>query len=103
MTSVPSLRTTVTDLGPWLPVRRCSKAIAAWAICCAMVDLRLFITFSPAVATACLAEGEKKSRHDRIPKGIQSCRLTRQRAPRHGRVALHLVIRRLQIYFTARR
>jgi hypothetical protein len=27
-----SLRTTVTDLGTWLPVRRCSNAMAAWAI-----------------------------------------------------------------------
>ena len=43
---MPSLRTTVTDLGTWLPVRRCSKAIAAWAICCAMVDLDLFTEFS---------------------------------------------------------
>src|SRR5579871_1797515 len=43
MTSVPSLRTTVTDLGTWLPVRRCSNAIAASAICCAMVDLILSI------------------------------------------------------------
>src|ERR1700693_5236325 len=45
ITRVPSLRTTVTDLGTWLPVCRCSKAIAAWAICCAMVDLVLSIRF----------------------------------------------------------
>src|SRR4051812_14060001 len=37
ITSVPSLRTTVTDLGTWFPVRRRSKAIAARAICRAMV------------------------------------------------------------------
>ena len=36
-TSVSSLRTTVTDLGPW-PVRSCSNALAASAICCAMVE-----------------------------------------------------------------
>src|ERR1043166_4740201 len=45
ITRVPSLNTTVTDLGTWLPVRRCSKAIAAWAICWAMVDLLLSIVF----------------------------------------------------------
>jgi hypothetical protein len=47
ITRVPSLRTTVTDLGTWLPVRRCSKAIAAWAICCAMVDFDLFMGLVP--------------------------------------------------------
>src|ERR1051325_8863694 len=43
ITRVPSLTTTVTDLGTWLPVRRCSKAMAAWAICSAMFDLISFI------------------------------------------------------------
>jgi|SRR6266851_942526 len=44
MTRVPSLKTTVTDLGTWLPVRRCSKAIAARAICWAKVELDLLIS-----------------------------------------------------------
>src|SRR5690349_16157126 len=51
ITSVPSLRTTVTDLGVWLPVRRCSKAMAAWAICWAMVAFNLFMGLVPPVAT----------------------------------------------------
>jgi hypothetical protein len=61
MTGVPSLRTTVTDLGPWLPVRRCSKAIAAWAFCGAMVDLDSFIALSLMVATASRHRGRKKA------------------------------------------
>jgi hypothetical protein len=35
----------------------------------------------------------KKSRRGRTPESIRPRRLTRQRAPRHGRVALRLVIR----------
>jgi len=34
--------------------------------------------------------GRKKSRRGRTPCGIRPRRLTRQRAPRHGRAALHL-------------
>ena len=37
---------------------------------------------------------KKKNRRGRTPKGIQPRRLTRQRASRHCRAALHLVIRR---------
>ena len=40
--------------------------------------------------------GNKKSRRDGTPEGIRPRRLTRQRAPRHGRVALYLVIRRFR-------
>ena len=39
---------------------------------------------------------EKKCRRVRTPQGIRPRRLTRQRDPRHGRVALHLVIRRFR-------
>jgi hypothetical protein len=39
---------------------------------------------------------QKKSRRGRTPLGIRPRRLTRQLAPRHSRVALHLVIRRLR-------
>jgi len=37
MTSVSSFRTTLTDRGTW-PVLCCSKALAAWAICCAAIE-----------------------------------------------------------------
>src|SRR5207248_2797319 len=39
---------------------------------------------------------DEKSRRRGTPQGVPRRRLTRQRAPRHGRVALHLVIRRLR-------
>jgi hypothetical protein len=42
ITSVSSLSTTVTDLGPW-PVRSSSNVLAASAICCAIVLLGLSI------------------------------------------------------------
>ncbi len=45
MTSVSSLRTTVTDLGPW-PVRNSSNVLAASAICWAIVELDLSIASS---------------------------------------------------------
>jgi hypothetical protein len=51
ITGVLSLRTTVTNLGTWLSVRHCSKAIAAWAICCATVDPALFTGLALLVAT----------------------------------------------------
>jgi hypothetical protein len=47
MTWVPSLETTVTDLGALLPVRFCSKAIAAFPICWTMVVLDLPIEIVP--------------------------------------------------------
>jgi len=42
------------------------------------------------VATVPRYYERKKSRHGRTPSGIQPCRLTRQRTPRQGRVALYL-------------
>src|SRR4051812_28482203 len=44
----------------------------------------------------CRAADRKKSRHGGIPSGTRPRRLTLQQAPRHGRVASHLVIRLLQ-------
>jgi hypothetical protein len=45
--------------------------------------------------------GKQKNRRGRTPKGIPPRRFTRQRASRYGRVALHLVIRRLLIHSCA--
>src|ERR1700732_5450769 len=66
ITRVPSLRTTVTALGTWLPVRRCSKAIAAWAICCAMVALDLLIGLVPPVATVPRAKKTGVAEHPEV-------------------------------------
>ena len=43
----------------------------------------------------------KKSRRDGTPEGIRPRRLTLQRASRHSRVALQLVVRRLEINLLA--
>jgi hypothetical protein len=43
----------------------------------------------------------KKNRRDKTPEGIRPRRLTLQRAPRHCRVALQLVVRRLEINLLA--
>src|SRR5208337_1226177 len=48
------------------------------------------------------SSGEKKSRRGRTPSGIRPPRLTRQRAPRTSRVALHLVFRRLEFNLIVR-
>jgi hypothetical protein len=94
ITRVPSLRTRVADLAVWLPVRR-SKAIAARAICSAMVDLGLsamveldlFIGLAlPAAISPC--RGEKKTGVAEHRLGIRSRRHTHQRTPRPGRVVL---------------
>jgi hypothetical protein len=47
MTWVPSLETTVTDLGALLPVRCCSKAMVAFTMCWTMVVLDLLIEIVP--------------------------------------------------------
>ena len=57
--SVLSLMTTVTDWGV-CPVRFCSKAMAACAICCAMVELDLIMLFVPSAPT-CSIQAKKKA------------------------------------------
>jgi len=42
------------------------------------------------VQPSCVIGGQKKSRRDGTPWGVRSRRLTRRRASRLGRAALHL-------------
>jgi hypothetical protein len=60
ITNVPSLSTTVTALGTWFPVRRCSKAMAARAILSAVDGFGLLIgpPFG-AIVRACYAKKKK--------------------------------------------
>src|SRR5216683_5584083 len=81
MTRVPSLKTTVTDLGTWLPVRRCSKAIAARAICLAKVELDLLISVilggrDRSAPPKAIKKADVVGHH----RGVQLRRRTRQRA-----------------------
>ncbi len=70
ITSVPSLKSTVTDLGTALPVRRRSKAIAARAICCAAVDSALFMRLVLRVATGPRYHERKKAGVAEHPEGF---------------------------------
>jgi hypothetical protein len=75
----------------WLPAR---MPPSVWATCCVMVGSSFVVEF-PAVASVSRRQ-EQKSRRGGTPGGIRPRRLTRQRAPRRRRVALHLVVRPLR-------
>ena len=59
ITSVFSLRITATDSGAW-PVRLCSNALAAWAICCATLGSSFFIGLPPALIVNVLRRQEQQ-------------------------------------------
>ena len=62
-----------------------------------MISLPFEIGRGPSSVVAAVPQHRKqKSRRGGTPEGIRPRRLTRQRAPRHGRVALYLVIRQLR-------
>ena len=62
-TRVLLLGTTVWDLGPWLPVRPCPKAMAVRPICCPMIVLFWCAAFSLVVGTPRRLTEGKKNRH----------------------------------------
>jgi hypothetical protein len=79
----------VTHWRPW-SVRRCSKALAAWATCSDMVGLDLSIGFVPGGYGRAYDRKRKKADVVEHPEVFGHVGLLVNGPPRHGRVALHL-------------
>src|SRR5437879_13092860 len=82
---------------------RPTPSVAVWSISCDLIEVNLFMS-SLLGGCDCLALLKaKKNRRGETLGSVRPRRLTRQRAPRNGRGALHLVIRRRQFRYFAER
>src|SRR5207247_10414362 len=86
----------------WATPSPATPSPAVGSISCDLCDLSLFISFLLGGLSRA-TESEKKSRRGETLGSVRPRRHTRQRAPRHGRGALHLVFRRRQLRYFAER